>query len=155
MADAPRVRYLVIGCGNDLRSDDCAGREVARRIETLGIDGVAVRSVTQLVPELAVDVADADHVVVVDASIDVAELTVSELDLDDHQSSSAATTHHVTPASLVHLARMLDGAPPSSVTVVAVPAHDLGFGEMMSARTVTAIEEAVALLTRLVTTARA
>lgn len=152
MADAPRARYLVIGCGNDLRSDDRAGREVVRRIEALAVDGVTVRSVTQLVPELAVDVAHADHVVVVDASVDVDELTVSELDVDEHASASGSTTHHVTPASLVHLARMLDGLPPTSVTIVAVPAHDLGFGEMMSAPTTTAINEAVTLLTHLVTT---
>jgi hydrogenase maturation protease len=152
VGDAPRARYLVIGCGNDLRSDDRAGREVARRIEALDIDGVTVRSVTQLVPELAVDVAHADHVVVVDASVDVDELTVSELDVDEHKPASGSTTHHVTPASLVRLARMLDGLPPTSVTIVAVPAHDLGFGEMMSPSTSTAVDESVTLITHLVTT---
>ncbi len=151
MVEVPRARYLVIGCGNDLRSDDRAGREVARRIEALDVDGVTVRSVTQLVPELAVDVVNADHVVVVDASVDIDSLTMAELDVDEHELPAGSTTHHVTPASLVHLAHALDGAPPTSVTIVAVPAHDLGFGEMMSASTTTAIDDAVTLLTRLVT----
>lgn len=152
MAEAPRARYLVIGCGSMLRSDDRAGREVVRRIEALAVDGVTVCSVTQLVPELAVDVVHADNVVVVDASVDVDELTVSELDVDEHAPATASTTHHLTPASLVRLARLLDGVPPTSVTVVAVPAHDLAFGETVSASTATAIDDAVALLTHLVTT---
>lgn len=151
MAEVTRARSLVIGCGNDLRSDDRAGREVARRIEELHLDGVTVRSVTQLVPELAADVAHADRVVIVDASVDVDELTVSELDVDEHEPPPGSTTHHVTPASLVHLARVLDGAPPTSVTIVGVPAHDLGFGELMSASTTTAVDDAVTVLTHLLT----
>ena len=43
---------LVIGYGNDLRSDDGAGRAVADRISEMELPGVAVRSVMQLTPEL-------------------------------------------------------------------------------------------------------
>ncbi len=66
---------LVIGYGNDLRCDDGAGRAVADRIEAMALPGVEVRSVQQLAPELALDIACAETVVFVDASIDVAETT--------------------------------------------------------------------------------
>ena len=48
---------LVIGYGNDLRTDDGAGRWVAERIESFDLPGVSVRSVPQLTPELTLDIA--------------------------------------------------------------------------------------------------
>ena len=64
---------LVIGYGNDLRSDDGAGRVVADRLDALALPDVTVRSVIQLTPELALEIAKFDTVVFVDASVEVAE----------------------------------------------------------------------------------
>lgn len=156
MADERAIDLLVVGCGNDLRSDDRAGREVATRVEALALDGVVVRSVTQLVPELAVEVGRAHAVVFVDASVEVERLTVTGLDAaptptDRSPAPGARTTHrpsthHATPASLIRLAKQLGGSAPDSVTVVAIPAHDLGFGELMTAGATAAVDEAVELI---------
>lgn len=151
MGDERVIELLVVGCGNDLRSDDRAGREVATRVEALALDGVVVRSVTQLVPELAVDVGRAHAVVFVDASVEVEQLTVTGLDAappaaERSPSPGGRSTHHATPASLVRLAKQLGGAAPGSVTVVAIPAHDFGFGEMMTATTSAAVDDAVELV---------
>ena len=114
MADAPPADVLVVGCGNDLRSDDGAGRVVAHRVQLLaeerGLTEVGVRSVVQLVPELALDIGRAQHVVFVDASIDVDRLTVTPLApstsaADGSREPWTPMTHHLGPAALVELAR--------------------------------------------------
>ena len=60
------IDLLVIGYGNDLRSDDGAGRVVAERIEGLGLDGVRVISRSQLTPEMSLELVDAREAVFVD-----------------------------------------------------------------------------------------
>ena len=94
MADA-----LVIGYGNDLRSDDGAGRWVAQQIDDRGLDGIEVRSVAQLTPELALEIAGRSVVVFVDASVDVRELTIDEVEASSE--ASTVMTHHGNPADLL------------------------------------------------------
>lgn len=168
MAEPPPAEVLVVGCGNDLRSDDGAGRVVAHRVQLLveerGLTDVGVRSVVQLVPELALDIGRAHHVVFVDASIDVDRLTVTPL----QPSTSAADagrepmtprtpmtpmtpmTHHLGPAALVDLARRYAGEVPEQVTLVAIPVHDLGYGDRLTSPTAEAVELAVDVITRLI-----
>ena len=162
MAEPPAAEVLVVGCGNDLRSDDGAGRVVAHRVQLLveerGLTEVGVRSVVQLVPELALDIGRAHHVVFVDASIDVDRLTVTPL----QPSTSAADagreprtpmtpmTHHLGPAALVDLARRYAGEVPEQVTLVAIPVHDLGYGDQLTSPTAEAVELAVDVITRLI-----
>jgi hydrogenase maturation protease len=140
---------LVVGCGNDLRSDDRAGREVAARIEALDLPGVTVRSVTQLVPELALDVALADVVVVVDADVTVEVATIAQVALPTEESSPHGLTHHVTLASLLLLAATA-GRVPGAVFVVSMPVVELGIGERMSQVTELGVERAVDLIEQLV-----
>ena len=54
------AEILIVGYGNDLRSDDGAGRVVASRVEAMDLPGVVVRSQSQLTPELALLVTRAD-----------------------------------------------------------------------------------------------
>jgi hydrogenase maturation protease len=140
---------LVVGCGNDLRSDDRAGREVAARIEALDLPGVTVRSVTQLVPELALDAALADVVVVVDADVTVEVATIAQVALPTEASSPHGLTHHVTLASLLQLVATT-GRVPGAVFVVSMPVVELGIGERMSQVTELGVERAVDLIEQLV-----
>nr|MDJ0792560.1 hydrogenase maturation protease [Acidimicrobiia bacterium] len=127
MADA-----LVVGYGNDLRSDDGAGRWVADQIDALALDGVAVRSVSQITPELAMEVAGRDVVVFVDASVDASELTVEPVTAGDD--SQGVMTHHGSPASLLSLVTTI-GEQPAAAYVVSIPASNLEMGFTMSPRT--------------------
>jgi hydrogenase maturation protease len=123
------VSALVVGYGSDLRGDDAVGRRVAEEVGVLAVPGVEVRSVHQLTPELAVDLAGREVVVFVDADLTAATVAVTPLESEGGQ---VGTTHHVDPRGLLTLAELL-GAPPVAAVVVSVPAWDLGLGESLSA----------------------
>lgn len=139
---------LVIGYGNDLRSDDGAGRAVADRINKLELPGVGVRSVMQLTPELALEIATVHTVVFVDASVDVAKTTVEPVSASPID--AAAMTHYNTPATLLGMTAMLGAVPPTAVAV-SIPVTDLGLGMEFTPMTEIGIEQAVAMVTTLVT----
>ena len=129
---------LVLGVGSELRSDDAAGRRVAEAIAEVAPADVEVRSVHQLTPELALDLAGRDQVVIVDAAVDVADVTVRRI---DPATVEPAFSHHLDPTALLALAARL-GAVPRALTVVSVPAHDLGLGTQLSQATAAAVIEA-------------
>ena len=119
------VNALVIGYGNDLRSDDGAGRVVVDRIESMGIPGVRVISLPQLTPELTLQIADADCVVFVDASVNVTKTTLSSLRAEAGEQS--AWTHFTTPGMLLAMAGDV-GSAPECAYAISIPAADLGLG---------------------------
>ena len=131
---------LVVGYGNDLRRDDGAGRWVADQIEALELPGVAVRSISQLTPELALEVAGRDLVVFVDADVDVTELTVRGVEANP--AGGKTMTHHGDPATLLAMVPAV-GEPPRQAKLVSIPASDLDMGLEMSAATLAAAQAAV------------
>lgn len=141
------VEALVVGYGNDLRGDDRAGRIVASLIEEADLPGVAVLAQSQLTPELALEVAKADIVVFVDASVDTAELDVALIEAG--VAGSQAMSHHADPATLLRLARDL-GRMPDTAYIVSIPATNLELGFDLSPATAQAIDEAVAVIAELV-----
>ena len=116
-------RVLVVGVGSDLRRDDGVGRVVAEDIEERMLPGVVVRSVTQLVPELAEAMVAVDRVIFVDAALDIAEVTV----MRPEPGRSDAGSHHGDAGSLLALAGLIGGPVPEAY-VVSVPVADLGLG---------------------------
>lgn len=150
---------LVVGYGNDLRSDDGAGRWVADRVdewvERLGLDGVEVRSMAQLTPEVSLAAAGCDLVVFVDASVDVEELTVADVSGEDGDAAGPGSvmTHHGNPSSVVAMTASV-GEPPGRAVLVSIPASDLEMGFEFSPATATAADEAVAAITELISTVR-
>jgi len=141
------AEILVVGYGNDLRSDDGAGRVVAARIEEMGLPGVAVRSQTQLTPELALAVTRADVVVFVDANVDCKEMAVHPVQAGERGAQSMS--HHTDPAALLLLAGDLGRVPPRSYTV-SIPATNLELGFDLSPATAEAVEEAVKTIVEIV-----
>jgi hydrogenase maturation protease len=138
---------LVLGVGSELRGDDAAGRAVADRVASLGLEGVETRSVHQLTPELAADVVGRRLVVVVDAAVGIDEAVVSPV-VAAHD-GAGVMTHHLDIAAVVGLSGLL-GTPPVEVVTVAIPAHDLGLGTELSGATAIAVEEAVERVRQLV-----
>jgi len=141
------MKTLVIGYGNDLRSDDGAGRVVADRVARLGLPGVTVRSLSQLVPELALAIAEMDLVVFVDASIDAVEPTVALV--GPQTVDASATTHYADPATLLGMTATV-GSVPDRAFVVSIPVSNLDLGFELSPPTARAVDLAVELVADLI-----
>ncbi len=141
------METVVIGYGNDLRSDDGAGRAVAARIESLGLTDTKVISVSQLTPELALQIDGADLVVFVDASIDVAETTMAPVQSDP--AGHSAVSHFAEPASLLAMAEAV-GTIPHRAFAVSIPVMDLALGLELSPVTEIGVDRAVDIVTGLI-----
>ena len=74
--ERPSLPILVIGYGNTLRRDDRIGWRAAERIEGWNHPSIRVLTRTQLLPELADELARADMVLFIDACADRRELAV-------------------------------------------------------------------------------
>ena len=105
--NSPTPDILIIGFGNDLRGDDGAGPEAARRLAKEGYRALAV---PQLVPELAEEIATAREVWFIDADMTLlpGELQIARLG----ESPAGPLDHHSTPAALLRMAREVYGASP-------------------------------------------
>ncbi len=137
---------LVIGYGNDLRSDDAAGVRAASLLAEHHREHRTI-VVQQLTPELAADIAMADCVVFLDAypaEKDSASLRVERV-REDGEVHDSALGHHSDPASLVRLSRYLFGTAPEA-WVVGIPAFSFDAGEVTSPATSFWIDEAVGLV---------
>jgi len=135
-------RALVIGFGNTLRTDDGVGRYAAERLAgDPRLAGATVIAVHQLAPELAIDVANADLLVLVDAGRGPAAGAFTINHLDRSNGSSARWSHQFGPAALVALAENLYGYAPAAY-VVTVGVASVGAGDRLSP----AVEEALPLV---------
>lgn len=141
------AEILIVGYGNDLRSDDGAGRVVASRIEAMDLQGVDVRSQSQLTPELALGITRADVVVFVDADVDCERMAVRPVHPGER--GPQPMSHHTDPAALLLHADDL-GRVPRYVYAVSIPATNLGLGFELSPATAAAVEEAVAAIVEIV-----
>lgn len=141
------METVVIGYGNDLRSDDGAGRAVADRIESLGLPDTKVISVSQLTPELALQIDGADLVVFIDASIDVTETTMTPIQPDNARRT--AVSHFAEPASLLGMAETI-GTVPQRAVAVSIPVMDLALGLELSPVTEIGVDRAVDIVMGLI-----
>ena len=141
------METLIIGYGNDLRSDDGAGRVVADRVAALGLTGVTTRSLTQLTPELSLEIAGKTQVVFVDASIEVTKTTLTPVVADSREEST--WTHYTTPQSLLAMTNTV-GRIPRIAHTISVPVADLGLGTELSPIAAAGVEEAVELIADLI-----
>jgi hydrogenase maturation protease len=123
---------LVVGYGNSLRGDDGVGWHAAGRLAAdPRLAGARVLARHQLVPELAVDVAKASLVVLVDATTGDDPGSILVRLVRPHRPAPGAFTHQLDPESLAGLAESLYGAAPQ-VFLVAVTAACLAPGDHLS-----------------------
>src|SRR5689334_9578803 len=101
MADQKPV--LVIGYGNTLRGDDGVGPEVARILAECELPFVETRQATQLMPEFAEQVANAEAVIFVDANAEANASSVS-LGFLEPTSLSVNPAHSISPSEVLRLA---------------------------------------------------
>ena len=141
---ASRAARLIIGYGNDLRSDDGAGIRAATMIAARDLPARVI-TCQQLTPELADDIAAAAQVVFIDAyAADEcgARLRIERIG-DGDGDMSRAQGHRGDPAALLDLARRLNGRVPEA-WVVGIPAYCFDAGEAISRATAQRIDEVVA-----------
>jgi hydrogenase maturation protease len=132
---------LIIGYGNELRSDDGAGPAVARYVESLRLPGVRTLVLPQLTPELAADIACARAVIFVDAQ-PAHEAHEVQVLLLSPSSPRALGSHTSDPGALLALTQALYGRCPPT-WLVAVPAARFDLGTELSPLTQAAVGQAL------------
>lgn len=115
---------LVIGYGNRLRGDDALGPLVAEAVAAWCAPGVEVLVTHQLTPDLAETLARARGVVFVDASMDVATVSIRPL---EPIVPSVAMGHAIEPGVLLGWAIQAFGhAPPAWLLRIPATTFELG-----------------------------
>ncbi len=128
-ANDSRVNLLVIGYGNELRSDDGVGPKVVSALEQLHLPGVRTMVCQQLMPELAEPVSLAQRVIFVDAAVDATSgIQLRELKPSE---SSQMIAHAADPRTLLALARDVFGRFPAAWWLT-IPIEKLEFGSELS-----------------------
>ena len=133
MQRQPVSHRLVIGIGNPLRGDDGVGALLAEQASVLTAaqpDGpVAVRSVQQLTPELAAELAALDAVLFIDADSapEGAQPQLKQL----HPAGASGDSHRLEPAALLAVSEALYGRSPEAQLLL-VPAYGFASGTVLS-----------------------
>jgi hydrogenase maturation protease len=145
----PRIRGLIIGFGNPLRSDDGIGWHIAQRLSReLLRDDIQVIAAQQLTPEMAEIASRAERVLFVDAAPQGQPGTV-HCQLVAPSPALNNFTHELSPASVLNLAQDLYGRCPSA-HLFTVAGETFGTGDTMSPAVVAVVPALVAHLISLV-----
>jgi len=139
------AKALIIGYGNPLRGDDGLGWHAARLLADIApAHDAEVLTYHQLMPELAQQISEAQTVVFVDAA---SEGPPGRLDWRrvEPQSGPASFAHHVSPESLLGMAKEVYGRSPRAF-VVSVAGETFECGEDLSPAVHAALPALVALV---------
>lgn len=133
--------FIVVGYGNDLRSDDGIGPRVANEVEAWGLPNVKSLALHQLTPEIADTIKDVDGVIFVDACQlpDVEEVQVLTIEAEE---TGKSMTHNVDPRSLLALSQTLYNSHPYA-WCINVPAINFEIGETLSSVAEQGVSEAL------------
>jgi hydrogenase maturation protease len=134
-----RHSLLVIGIGNPLRGDDGVGALLA--------DQVGGRSVQQLTPELAAELAELETVLFIDAWLAPAGATpqLTQISPAAGAAAGAAGSHRLEPAQLLAISQVLYGRTPEG-QLLRVPAYRFAHGTALSIELQAALPAAQVLL---------
>ena len=136
MEQHPQGSRLVIGIGNSLRGDDGVGALLAEQ--------VGGRSVQQLTPELAAELAELEEVLFIDAWLAPAGATPRLVEVIP-AAAGAPDSHRFEPAQLLAISQALYGRAPAA-HLLQVPATLFEHGTTLSAELQAALPRAQALM---------
>ena len=136
MEQHPQGSRLVIGIGNSLRGDDGVGALLAEQ--------VGGRSVQQLTPELAAELAELEEVLFIDAWLAPAGATPRLVEVIP-AAAGAPDSHRFEPAQLLAISQALYGHAPAA-HLLQVPATLFEHGTTLSAELQAALPRAKALM---------
>ncbi|MBK6846367.1 MAG: hydrogenase maturation protease [Proteobacteria bacterium] len=126
---------LLLAVGNVLRGDDgVAARVLDHVLDQLGAGaGAQAMAVHGLTPELAEAVAAVGAVVILDADVGAATVTLEPLpEAAAGRGTGRVLSHSLTPAALIALARQLYGFN-GAAWLCRLPARQLAYGTALSA----------------------
>lgn len=137
---------LVIGYGNETRGDDGLGPYVARRLAEKAVPGVRIVVGHQLLPEMALTVAESEHTIFLDAAASPRPFEVRTV----QPCGESFGTHAGTPEGLLALTRQaFEKCPAAKVVAVGGERFDFHLGLSETARR--HADEALAFLESLLT----
>ena len=136
MPARPQHTRLVIGIGNPLRGDDGVGALLAEQ--------AGGRSVHQLTPELAAELAELEAVLFIDAWLAPAGGAPQLVEVIP-AGARAPDTHRLEPAQLLAISQALYGRAPAAC-LLQVPAHAFEYGNTLSVEIQAALPRAQALM---------
>jgi hydrogenase maturation protease len=122
---------LIIGYGNTLRADDGVGRRLVDELAERNMPRVRTRSVHQLTPELAEDLAACGAVIFIDAYLGRTGDTISIRPLS-LEGPAAGIDHVMSPQAVLAYARAAFGSSPEA-WLLTVPGENFEIGESLSA----------------------
>ena len=122
---------LVIGYGNRLRGDDGLGQAAADLVRGWQMPGVEVRTMHQLVPELADVVAKTDRVLFIDAAVPGSIQGCFTCNRIAPLRSRPTIGHYETPANLLGLVHALEGSSPDA-WLLSIAASSFDPGDALS-----------------------
>ncbi len=141
-----RCRLLIIGYGNEIRGDDAAGPLVARLVESSQIQGVRTLAVPLLLPDLAHDMAAAEQVLFVDASLRCCEGRI-KLGRVEHALQQPVLSCAFSPGMMAGFCELLYGHR-IKAWLLEVPASEFDFSATLSNATALGIAQAIDLIRR-------
>jgi|SRR5271165_1877559 len=146
--DTPRVRCLILACGNTLRGDDGIGPFLCAWAEERFAADPGVRTIAshQWTPDMAEEVAAAESVIFVDCSLDQAPGQILLRELAPAPLSPGLVTHHLGAAELLGVAEELYGARPRRACLLTIGAGSIELGEGLSPTVREMLPDAQALL---------
>lgn len=140
MQHVQQTKHLILAWGNPSRGDDAAGLIIAESLAGKVSNNVTIRCFHQLGPELAEDVAAAEHVIFIDAHMNPQwpDLVCREV---DPAAEYTPDSHSSGPEELVALAQVLYHRRPKA-HLVATRAFDTTFGADLSPKGTALVQEA-------------
>ncbi len=152
MQDPNAIHCLILACGNALRSDDGVAPRLAAWAEQRfrGEPQVRVISRQQWTPELAADIAVADSVLFIDASVKSPPGRVHLVPVSSRAGDAAPASHHLDPNQLLGLARSLYGSIQSHAMLLTVGVGSTELSETLSGPVEAALPHAQGILEKAV-----
>ena len=146
------IRCLILACGNTLRSDDGVAPRLADWAEEHFRDRPQVRVISrqQWTPDLAAEIAEADSVFFVDASIKSPPGRVRLAPVSSRVDGAAPDSHHLSANQLLGLTRSLYGSIKSHAMLLTVGIGSIEMGETLSAPVEAALPRARGILEKAV-----
>jgi hydrogenase maturation protease len=144
------TRYLILACGNTLRSDDGVGPWLCDWAANHFLSEPRVRTISrqQWTPDLAEDIATADCALFIDCSVASSPGKVNLTTVEPAAPNPGLATHHTGAPELLALALELYGSTPRTSLLLTIGAGSTELGESFSPEVTSALPEAQHLLER-------
>lgn len=135
---------LIIGIGNTLRSDDGVGAYVCARLETILLNQVDILVVQQLQTELIDQLLQYNHVIIVDAA-----MNISGFQFEEVQATATSAVHASHHLSIVTIKTMIETLYGKKIRfyVCGIEGIQFELGEQLSALAIANAEKAISYIT--------